>query len=46
MFALFALLSLVDGYPQYALIGFSGMVPFVLLAAVRAVLMLRAEPDN
>jgi len=46
MFALFAMLSVVDGYPQYALIGFAGMVPFVLLAAVRAILMLRAEPDN
>ncbi len=46
MFALFALLSVVDGYPQYALIGFAGMVPFVLLAAVRAVLMLRVAPDN
>ncbi len=46
MFALFALLSLIDGYPQYALIGFGGMVPFVLLAAVRACLSLRAEPEH
>jgi len=46
MFALFALLSVVDGYPQYALIGFAGMAPFVLLAAVQAVLVLRAERDN
>ena len=46
MFALFAMLSVVDGYPQYALVGFAGMVPFVLLAAVRAILMLRGEPDN
>jgi len=44
MFALFALLSLRDGYPQYALIGFGGMMPFVLLASVRAVLTLQAEP--
>jgi putative membrane protein len=46
MFALFALLSVIDGYPQYALIGFGGMAPFVLLAAVRACLSLRAEPGR
>jgi uncharacterized membrane protein len=43
MFAMLALLSLQDGYPQYALIGLGGMAPFVLLAAVRAVLTLPAE---
>ena len=42
MFALFALLSCVDGYPQYALIGFAGMMPFVFLAAVRGLLSLGA----
>jgi len=46
MFALFGLLSVVDGYPQYALIGFGGMVPVVLLAAVRALRMLGVEPGN
>lgn len=46
MFALFALLSCINGYPQYALIGFGGMVPFALLAAVRASLSLRAEPEH
>ncbi len=46
MFVLFSLLSVVDGYPQYALIGFGGMAPFVLLAAVRALRMLGVEPDN
>jgi len=44
MFGIFALLSCATGYPQYALIGFGGMVPFVLLAAVRATLALRLEP--
>ncbi len=44
MFCLFAMLSCVTGYPQYALIGFGGMVPFVLLAAARASLALGLEP--
>lgn len=46
MFALFALLSVVDGYPQYALIGFGCMVPVVLLAGARAVLDLRPGPGT
>ncbi len=41
MFLLFSLLSCLDGYPHYALIGFACMMPFVLSASVRAVLLLR-----
>lgn len=40
MFAFFALLSLVDGYPQYALIGFSGMIPFILWSSLRGLSVL------
>ena len=43
---IFALLSCVEGYPQYALIGFGGMVPFAALAADRAVQALRPGPEG
>ncbi len=46
MFAFFALLSCMDGYPQYALIGFAGMMPFVLLAGVKAVQNLWLDPET
>lgn len=46
MFALFGFLSYRDGYPQYTLIGFGTMTPFVLWAAVRAVVLLPAGPDR
>ena len=41
MLGLFALISVVDGYPQYALIGCAAMMPFVFCAATRAVFSLK-----
>jgi len=47
MFAFFGFLGYVDGYPHYTLIGFSGMIPFVLWAALRGVVMYaRAAPGT
>jgi putative membrane protein len=39
----FALLSYLSGYPQYSLIGFSAMMPFVLWAALRGVFALKTS---
>ncbi len=39
MFAYFGLLGYLDGYPQYTLIGWAGMMPFVLMAAVKGLVM-------
>jgi putative membrane protein len=46
MFAFFALVSYVDGNPQYALIGFSGMMPFVLWASLRGLSTLKASSSR
>ena len=42
MCAGFGLLSYLEGYPQYTLIGFSGMMPFVLWASVRGIFTLKS----
>jgi putative membrane protein len=40
MFAFFSVLSYVDGYQHYVLIGFSAMMPFVLWAGLRGLFPL------